>query len=185
MAELLQNPSSVAKARDELARVFGSKAEIEESDIGQLKYLQAIVKETFRLHPPAPFLLPHQAETTTEITVYTVPKGARVLVNVWAIGRDNKLWFEPEKFTPERFLEREVDFRGRDFELLPFGSGRRICPGMPLAVRMVHLMLASLLYRFEWRLPREVEKNGVNMAEKFGTILVALATPLQAIAKPI
>ncbi|KAF0910631.1 hypothetical protein E2562_003060 [Oryza meyeriana var. granulata] len=184
MAELLQNPSSMAKAREELARVIGSKPEIEESDVSQLRYLEAVVKEALRLHPPAPFLLPHQAETTTEVGGYTVPKGARVLVNIWAIGRDSKVWSDPDKFMPERFLQSEVDFRGRDFELIPFGSGRRICPGTPLAVRMVHLMLASLLHRFEWRLPPEVEKNGVDMAEKFGMIL-ELATPLKAIAIPI
>ncbi|CAL4913549.1 unnamed protein product [Urochloa decumbens] len=183
MAELLQNPSSMTKARDELAQVIGSKQEVEESDIGQLKYLQAIVKETFRLHPPAPLLLPRQAETATEIGGHTVPKGARVLVNVWAIGQDPELWSEPEKFMPERFLEKEMDFRGKDFVLLPFGSGRRICPGMPLADRMVHLMLATLLHRFEWRLPAEVGEKGVDMSEYFGTIL-GLATPLQAIAKP-
>ncbi|KAL5218167.1 hypothetical protein ABZP36_018851 [Zizania latifolia] len=184
MAELLQNPSSMAKAREELSRVIGSKAEIEESDINRLDYLQAVMKETFRLHPPAPLLLPHQAETATEIGGYTVPKGARVLVNVWAIGRDSKVWFEPDKFMPERFLQREVDFRGRDFELLPFGSGRRICPGMPLAVRMMHLMLASLLHRFEWTLPPDVEKNGLDMTENF-RVVIALATPLQAIATPV
>ncbi|XP_015690356.1 geraniol 8-hydroxylase-like [Oryza brachyantha] len=184
MAELLQNPTSMAKAREELARVIGSKPEIEESDISKLKYLEAVVKETLRLHPPAPFLLPHQAEDTTEVGGYTVPKGTRVLVNAWAIGRDSKVWSEPDKFMPERFLQREVDLRGRDFELIPFGSGRRICPGLPLAVRMVHLMLASLLHRFEWRLLPEVEKNGVDMAEKFGMILER-ASPLQAIAIPV
>jgi cytochrome P450 len=185
MAELLRNPSSMAKAREELAQVIGPKPEIEESDISKLAYLQAIVKETFRLHPPAPLLLPHQAETTTEIGGgYEVTKGARVLVNVWAIGRDSRVCPEPEKFLPERFLGKEIDFRGRDFELLPFGSGRRMCPGMPLAVRMVHLMLACLLHRFEWRLPPDVEKNGVYMTEKFGAIM-SLATPLNAIAKPV
>lgn len=184
MAELLKNPSSMAKARQELSQVIGSRSELEESDIAQLKYLQAIVKEVFRLHPPAPFLLPRQAAATTELRGYTVPKGTRVLVNVWAIGRDRELWSEPEEFMPERFMEKEVDFRGRDFELLPFGSGRRICPGMPLATRMVHLMVASLLWRFEWRLPREVEANGVDMGEKFGMIL-GLATPPQALAQPI
>ncbi|XBI20326.1 hypothetical protein VPH35_061641 [Triticum aestivum] len=184
MAELLQNPSSMAKAREELAQVIGSRSEIEESDIGQLKYLQAIVKEVFRLHPPAPLLLPRQAEATTELRGYMVPKGARVMLNVWAIGRDGELWSEPERFMPERFLGKDMDYRGRDFELLPFGSGRRICPGMPLAVRMVHLMLATLLYRFEWKLPKEVEENGVDMGEKFGIVL-ALATPLQALAEPV
>ncbi|KAL6875648.1 hypothetical protein ACP4OV_013161 [Aristida adscensionis] len=184
MAEMILNPSSMAKARDELAQVIGSKLEIEESDIGHLKYLQAIVKETFRLHPPAPFLLPHQAETTTQVRGYTVPKGARILVNVWAIGHDRELWPEPDKFMPERFLEKEVDFRGRDFELLPFGSGRRMCPGTPLAMRMVHLMLASLLHRFEWRLPTDVEKNGLHMSERLGLNL-SMATPLQAVATPV
>ncbi|GJN00437.1 hypothetical protein PR202_ga17619 [Eleusine coracana subsp. coracana] len=184
MAELLLNPSSMARARDELDQVVGSKPAIEESDIGQLKYLQTIVKETFRLHPPAPFLLPHLAETTTQVRGYTVPKGARVLVNAWALGHDAEVWPEPEKFVPERFLEKEVDFRGRDFELLPFGSGRRMCPGMPLAVRMVHLMLASLLHRFQWSLPADVEKNGLDMSERLGVNL-AMATPLQVIATPV
>nr|CAB3496497.1 unnamed protein product [Digitaria exilis] len=163
MAELLQNLSSMVKAKDELKQVIGSKQEIEESDISQLKYLQAIVKETFRLHPPAPLLLPRQAEAATEIRGYTVPRGARVLVNVWAIGQDPELWSEPEKFMPERFLEKEMDFRGKNFELLPFGSGRRICPGMPLADRMVHLILANLLHRFEWGLPADIEMTGVDM----------------------
>jgi cytochrome P450 len=184
MAELLQSPSSMAKARDELVEVIGSKQEVEESDVGQLKWLQAVVKETFRLHPPAPLLLPRQAETTTEVRGYTVPKGTRVLVNVWAIGQDRARWAEPEKFMPERFLEKEVDFRGRDFDLLPFGAGRRICPGLPLAARMVHLMLATLLHRFEWRLPADVERNGVDMSENLGVTL-GMSTPLQAMAMPI
>lgn len=87
------------------------------------------MKDTFRLHPPAPFLLPHLADTAMQVRGYTVPKGARLLVNVWAIGHDANVWPEQEKFMPERFLDKEVDFRGRDFELIPFGSGRRMCPG--------------------------------------------------------
>ncbi|KAL6867496.1 hypothetical protein ACP4OV_015520 [Aristida adscensionis] len=185
MAELLQNPSSMAKAREELAQVIGSKPEIDESDIKQLKYLHAVVKETFRLHPPAPLMLPHQAETTIEIGGDTIPKGARVLVNVWAIGQDVKVWSEPEKFMPERFLEMdEIDFRGRYFQLLPFGSGRRICPGMPMADRMVHLILASLLHGFEWRLLADVKRNGVDLSERFGAVM-SMATPLRTIAKAI
>jgi cytochrome P450 len=194
MAELLLNPTSMAKARAELAEVMGSRPEVEECDIAELKYLQAVVKETFRIHPPAPLLLPHQAETTTQIRggagAYAVPKGARVVVNVWAIGHDGEAWPEPDKFVPERFLvgdghgdeKKAVDFRGRDFELLPFGSGRRMCPGMPLALRMVHLMLASLLHRFEWSLPPP--KNGLDMTERLGLNL-SMATPLQAMATPV
>ncbi|CAL4925908.1 unnamed protein product [Urochloa decumbens] len=184
MTELLQNPESMSKVCDELAGVTGSRRNIEESQIGQLPYLQAVVKETFRLHPPAPFLLPRQAEVATKVNGYTIPKGARLLINIWAMGRDANVWPEPEKFMPERFLEKMVDFKGGDFELIPFGAGRRICPGMPLAVRMVHLVLGSLLNQFKWKLPAEVERNGVDMAEKFGVTLIK-AVPLCAVATPI
>lgn len=183
MAELLRNPSSMGKAHEELAHVIGSRRSVEESDIHKLPYLQAVVKETFRLHPPLPLLLPRQAQTTVGIAGYTVPQGARVLVNVWAMGRDERIWPEPDKSMPERFLGREVDYKGGDFELLPFGAGRRVCPGMPLATRMVHLVLATLLNRFEWRLPMEVEMAGIDM-EEFGVAL-AKAVPLCAIATPI
>jgi cytochrome P450 len=184
MVELLNNPVSMAKLCNELVEVIGSRRKIEESDISQLPYLQAVIKETFRLHPPVPLLLPRQAEAATEIMGYMIPKGARILVNVWAMGRDDSIWPEPEKFMPERFLESMVDFRGGDFGLIPFGAGRRICPGMPLATRMVHLVLASLLNQFKWRLPDEVQRNGVDMAEKFGVTLKK-ASPLCAIATPI
>nr|BAJ97899.1 predicted protein [Hordeum vulgare subsp. vulgare] len=184
MAELLQNPSSMAKAHDELARVISSGRDIEEHDIDRLPYLQAVIKETFRLHPPAPLLLPRQAQATIRIAGYAIPKDARVLVNVWAMGRDEAIWPEPDKFMPERFLGRAVDYRGRDFELIPFGAGRRMCPGMPLAIRMVHLVVGSLLHRFEWRLPVEVERSGIDMCEKFGVTLTK-SVPLRAIATPM
>ncbi|RLN39121.1 geraniol 8-hydroxylase-like [Panicum miliaceum] len=184
MTELLRNPVSMSKLCDELVRVIGSRKNIEESQIGQLPYLQAVVKETFRLHPPAPLLLPRQAEMATKLIGYTIPKGARLLINIWAMGRDANVWPEPEKFMPERFLEKAVDFRGGDFDLIPFGAGRRICPGMPLAIRMVHLVLGSLLNQFKWKLPIEVERNGVDVAENFGVTLIK-AVPLCAIATPI
>jgi cytochrome P450 len=184
MAELLRNPSSMAKAHAELGQVIGSKRSVEESDIDRLSYLQAVVKETFRLHPPAPLLLPRQAQSTMRIRGYTVPKGARVLVNVWAMGQDEGIWPEPDKFMPERFLGRAVHYSGRDFELIPFGAGRRVCPGLPLAVRMVHLVLATLLNQFKWRLPVEVERRGIDMGDKFGLTLTK-TMPLCAIATPI
>ncbi|XP_047077158.1 geraniol 8-hydroxylase-like [Lolium rigidum] len=184
MVELLRNPSSMTKAHEEIAQVIGSGRSVEESDIDQLPYLQAVVKETFRLHPPAPFLLPRKAQETIKIAGYMVPQGARVLVNVWAIGRDEAIWPKPDKFMPERFIGREVDYKGGDFELLPFGAGRRMCPGVPLATRMVHLVLAILLNRFKWRLPVEVERAGIDMTDKFGVTLTK-AIPLCAIAVPI
>ncbi|KAK1606043.1 hypothetical protein QYE76_029716 [Lolium multiflorum] len=184
MVELLRNPSSMAKAHEELAQVIGMRRSIEESHIDQLTYLQAVVKETFRLHPPAPLLLPRQAQATIRIAGYMVPQGARVLVNVWAMGRDEGIWSEPDKFMPERFLGRMVDYKGGDFELLPFGAGRRVCPGMPLASRMVHFVLATLLNGFKWKLPVKVEMAGIDMTEKFGVTLTK-AVPLCAIATPI
>uniref|UniRef100_A0A0E0LTU5 Cytochrome P450 n=1 Tax=Oryza punctata TaxID=4537 RepID=A0A0E0LTU5_ORYPU len=184
MAELMRNPSCMIRACDELSQVIGSGRNIEESDIGQLPYLQAVVKETFRLHPPVPLLLPRQAEMTINIAGYMIPKGARVYVNVWAMSRDKDIWSQPEKFMPERFFERKIDFRGVHFELIPFGAGRRICPGMPLANRMVHLVLGSLLNQFKWNLPVEIERNGIDMSEKFGLTLVK-AIPLCALVTPI
>ena len=184
MAELLQNPSSMAKAREELGQVIGSKQEIEGSDIGKLKYLQAIVKETFRLHPIAPLLLPRQAEMTTEIRGYTVPKGARVLVNVWAIGRDTVAWDAPEEFRPERFLgggSASVDFRGTDYQLIPFGAGRRICAGKLAGMVFVQYFLGTLLHAFDWRLPEGEEK--LDMSERFGLALPK-AVPLRAVVTP-
>ena len=184
MTELLQNQSSMAKVCDELAQVIGARKNIEEADIARLPYLQAVIKETLRLHPPAPLLLPRQAKTMVKIEGYTIPMGSRLFINVWAIGRDKDVWTEPEKFMPERFLGSTIDFRGMDFELLPFGAGRRICPGITLAIRMVHVMLASLLNQFRWSLPIEMEHDGIDMEDQFG-ITLAKVVPLCIIATPI
>ncbi|XP_075640071.1 geraniol 8-hydroxylase-like [Castanea sativa] len=174
---------ALSKAREELEQTIGKGKPIEESDIPKLPYLQAIVKETFRLHPTGPLLLPHKAEANVEISGFTVPKGAQVLVNAWAIGRDPSIWDNPDSFVPERFLGSEIDFRGRSFELIPFGSGRRICPGLPLAIRMVHLMLGSLVHSFDWKLEDGVTPQNMNMEEKFG-ITLDMAQPLRAFPMP-
>ncbi|WVZ49631.1 hypothetical protein U9M48_000971 [Paspalum notatum var. saurae] len=170
LAELLQAPNSMRKVQEELKSVIGTKQQIDETDISKLPYLQAVVKETLRLHPPVP-LPPYEAEATVEVQGYTIPKGTKVLINIWAINLCADAWIEPNKFMPERFLGTEVNFMGRDFQLIPFGAGRRICLGLPLAYRMVHLMLGSLLHRFRWTLPAENEKNGVDMRERFGLAL--------------
>nr|UHB15530.1 cytochrome P450 [Paris polyphylla] len=177
MAELLRNPRSMAKARSELIDAIGDGNEIEEPIILHLRYLKAVVKETLRLHPPLPFLLPRRAETDIELNGYIIPKHSQVLVNVWAMGRDHRVWDDPDKFLPERFLDKDVNFNGGNFELIPFGAGRRICPALGMGSRMVHLMLASLLYPFEWKVPDGVH---VDMKEKFGLTL-AKAVPLRAV----
>lgn len=171
MAELLNNPKAMAKAQDELVQIVGKENIIEDSDISKLPYLQAVVKETFRLHPPAPFLVPRKAESESEILGYVVPENARVLVNVWAIGRDPSRWSDPISFIPERFLDCKIDVKGRDFELIPFGAGRRICPGILLGHRMIHLVLASLLHSFDWKLEDGLKPEDIDMSEKFGFTL--------------
>ena len=149
MTELLHNPEKLARAHAELLQTIGKDKLIEESDIPRLPSLQAIVKETFRLHPAAPFLIPRKVITETEIHGFTIPKDAQVLVNVWAMDRDPNIWENPNTFTPERFLGSEIDVKGKNFEHIPFGSGRRISPRLPLATRMVHLMLGSLIHSFD------------------------------------
>ncbi|KAM5574527.1 geraniol 8-hydroxylase [Rosa sericea] len=182
MAELLHNPKSLSKAQEELDQMIGKGKPIEETDIARLPYLQAIIKETFRLHPTVPLLLPRKAETDVEIGGYIVPKGAQVLVNVWAIGRDPGLWDNPNSFMPDRFLglDNQFDVMGKNFELIPFGGGRRICPGLPLAMRMLHLMLGSLINCFDWKLEDGVVPETMNMEDKFGLTL-QMAQPLKVV----
>ncbi|GER31267.1 cytochrome P450 [Striga asiatica] len=184
MTELLRHPSKLSTLRKEINDVINGvqndQQSVQESDIPRLPYLQAVVKETLRLHPPAPLLVPHKANADVEVNDYIVPKDAQVLVNVWASGRDPNVWPDAEVFLPERFLGREVDYRGNEFELIPFGAGRRICPGLPLAHRMVHLMLATLVGSFEWRIEGGVESEVLDMDEKFG-ITLQKAVPLRAV----
>ncbi|KAL3536914.1 hypothetical protein ACH5RR_000280 [Cinchona calisaya] len=182
IAELIRNPEKLKKARAELKSVIGKKQKIpQESDISRLPYLQAVIKESFRLHPPAPFLVPHKAEADVEINGYTVPKNAQLLVNIWATGRDSNVWPDPEMFVPERFLQSEMDVRGQHFELIPFGSGRRICPGLPLAYLMVHLMVAISIHNFELKLvDGMIRVEDMDMDEVFGLTLQK-ALPLKVI----
>lgn len=171
MAELVRNPDSMQKVRNELIKNIGTKRSMQESDIALLPYLQAIVKETLRLHPAVPLLLPYKATIDVEVFGFTITKDSQVLVNAWAISRDPNYWEDPLSFRPERFLGSNVDFRGRDFEYIPFGAGRRICPGLPLATRMVHLMLGSMIHSFDWKLPQGITPTNINMEEKFGVTL--------------
>uniref|UniRef100_A0A453JTG9 Uncharacterized protein n=1 Tax=Aegilops tauschii subsp. strangulata TaxID=200361 RepID=A0A453JTG9_AEGTS len=138
MSELLRRPDAAAAATDELDRVVGRSRWVEESDLARLPYIDAVVKETMRLHPVGPLLVPHMAREDTLVAGYDVPAGARVLVNVWAIARDPASWPDrPDEFRPERFAGSAVDVRGQHFELLPFGAGRRICPAYGLAMKVI------------------------------------------------
>jgi len=186
MAEFIRNPEKMKRAQAELDQVVGRNRRVEESDTDRLPYLRAVMKEVFRLHPVAPLLVPHRADSDCEIEGLLIPKHTQVIVNMWAIGRDPAIWNEPSKFVPERFLDdkmNNVDYRGQHFELIPFGAGRRICAGLPLASRMIHLVLASLIHSFEWAPAKGMSAEEMDMTEKFG-ITMAKAVPLEIIPVP-
>lgn len=169
LAELMRNPSAMKKCQEELTTVVGLDRMVDETDLPKLEYLYMVVKEGMRLHPIVPLLGPHEAKEDTVINGYHIPKKSRIIVNAWAIGRDSKVWGDNAlEFIPERFAESKIDLRGHDFELLPFGSGRRGCPGMQLGLLSVQLVLAQLLHCFDWELPTGKSANDLDMTEQFG-----------------
>ncbi|KAK9063213.1 hypothetical protein SSX86_017083 [Deinandra increscens subsp. villosa] len=171
LAELIKNKEAMSAIQKELDNEIGSTTAIKESHLSQLPYLHACVKETLRLHPPAPLLHPQAILEECEIMNYTVPKNSQMIINVWAMGRDPSLWEDPLSFRPERFCNSNVDFKGQDFKFLPFGVGRRMCPGYPYAIKQIHLMLASLIRNFDWCLPDNMgDLSKLDMAENFGII---------------
>eukprot|EP01018_Ginkgo_biloba_P031776 Gb_10323 [translate_table: standard] len=178
LSELLRNPQIMRKAQQELDSVVGKERIVEESDIPNLPYLQAIVKETLRLHPAGPLLV---RESTEDCNVmgYHIPGKTRIFVNVWAIGRDPSSWETPLEFRPERFIGNVTDVRGQHFHLIPFGSGRRGCPGTSLALFVVHTALASMIQCFDWKF----DGDQVDMTEGLGLTLPR-AVPLTCVAIP-
>ncbi|XP_057873228.1 cytochrome P450 81Q32 [Cryptomeria japonica] len=182
---LLQHPDVMRKAREELDSKVGRNRMVEESDIPQLTYLQAIVKETMRLHPPAPMLMPHKSIEACTVGGYHIPAGTMLMVNAWVIHRDPKLWNKPLDFIPERFMEKgmemdNIQMKGNEFEMLPFGAGRRGCPGTTLAMCMVQTTLAILLQSFDWFVP---DGKVLDMSEGVG-LTTPRAVPLEVFIKP-
>ncbi|KAF7846867.1 hypothetical protein BT93_L3642 [Corymbia citriodora subsp. variegata] len=136
-----------------------------------------------RLHPVAPMLVPRMAREDCTIDGYDIPKGTQVLVLVWSISRDPEIWDAPEEFRPERFLEHDIDVKGQSFELLPFGSGRRMCPGYSLGLKVIQASLANLLHGFNWKLPAGMSKEDLDMEEIFG-LSTPKKIPLVTVAEP-
>nr|QDZ36309.1 CYP71BE123 [Melia azedarach] len=167
MCEMLKNPIVMKKAQAEVREVFNKKGKADETGINEMKYLKLVIKETLRLHPPA-FLIPRECGQQCEINGFNVPVKTRVIVNVWAMGRDPRYWNEPESFIPERFLDSSIDYKGNNFEYIPFGAGRRICPGITFALPNIELPLAQLLYHFDWKLPNGIKQEDLDMTEAFG-----------------
>ncbi|XP_057524114.1 5-OH-xanthotoxin synthase-like [Amaranthus tricolor] len=162
MTELMQNSNSMKKVQKELRTVAGNKGFLNNADLMELSYFKAVVKETLRLHPAAPLLIVRETIQKSIIEGYDILPKTHVYVNAWAIGRDSNSWKDPEKFFPERFLGTSIDFKGNDFQLIPFGGGRRICPGMLLGHTNMELALANLLYSFDWELPSDLKKTHMN-----------------------
>ncbi|MQM20710.1 hypothetical protein Taro_053736 [Colocasia esculenta] len=172
LAELIHHPAMLEKAKEEVDRVVGRERLAEEADVPGLPYLQAVVKETLRLHPAACFAS-REAVRDATVSGYRIPAGTALFVNIWSVGKDPKQWDAPLEFRPERFLAGEE--AGRHF---PFGGGRRICPGAALALQVVQTALAALLQCFEWG-----QVGKVDMEEGVG-LVVPRARPLVCVPAP-
>ncbi|XP_058773183.1 cytochrome P450 82A1 [Vicia villosa] len=182
MCLLLKHPHVLEKAKEELNTHIGKERCVSELDINKLVYLHAIIKETLRLYPPAPFSSPREFTKDCTIGGYHIKKGTRLMPNLWKIHRDPSVWPDPLEFKPERFLttHKDVDVRGQNFELLPFGSGRRMCAGMSLGLHMVHYILANFLHSFEILNPSPESIDSTEVLEFVST----KATPLEVLVKP-
>uniref|UniRef100_M1CJW8 Cytochrome P450 n=2 Tax=Solanum tuberosum TaxID=4113 RepID=M1CJW8_SOLTU len=186
MVEMMRNPSVLFKAQAEVRNAFRGKETFDEIDVEELKYLKLVIKESFRLHPPIPLLMPRECREEVDINGYTIPLKTKVMVNAWAIGRDPKYWNDAECFKPERFEQISIDFIGNNFEFLPFGSGRRMCPGISFGLANVFFPLAKLLYHFDWKLPTGINPSDhLDLTESVGAAcarknnLYLIATPHQ------
>ncbi|XP_076953918.1 putative (S)-N-methylcoclaurine 3'-hydroxylase isozyme 2 [Bidens hawaiensis] len=181
LAELIKNQDIMHKVYKELKREH-NRDSIMKSDLSKLAYFNACIKETLRLHPVVPLLIPRRALEACEVMNYMIPQNAQVWVNVWAISHDPKIWEDPHTFKPERFLGSSIDFTGHDYEFLPFGGGRRMCPGLPSGVKSLQTLLALLVLEYDWSLPNDEDSAKLDMAEKFGVTL-SKEKPLELIFK--
>ncbi|GMJ07296.1 TRANSPARENT TESTA 7, CYTOCHROME P450 75B1 [Hibiscus trionum] len=183
ISELIKQPQLIRKAAEELDKVVGKERWVEETDIPQLPYIEAIMKETMRKHPVCVLIPSRLAMEDCNVAGYDIRKGTRVFVNTWSIGRDPLLWEQPEEFCPNRFIGRNINVKGTCFELLPFGAGRRMCPGYSLGLKMIQLSLANLLHGFNWKLPDNNRAEDLNMEEAYG-LVTPRKFPLVAVMEP-
>ncbi|KAG6528843.1 hypothetical protein ZIOFF_011035 [Zingiber officinale] len=187
MTELMRHPNAMRRVQEEIREVVGAEAKQEiigEEKLEEMKYLRAVIMEALRLHPIVPLLLPREASVDTQLQGYHIPKGTRVLVNAWALGRDPKLWDKADEFCPERFWNTsDCDFKGKDFRYLPFGAGRRGCAGIGMAEVTLELVLATLLLHFDWELPDGMRAEELDADEGHG-IVIHRKSKLVLVAKP-
>ncbi|KAK9036405.1 hypothetical protein V6N11_078408 [Hibiscus sabdariffa] len=180
ISELLKHPEAMKKLQQEVRGVVGKKSKVEMEDISRMNYLKCVVKETLRLHPVAPLLVPRQTSASVELGGYDIPSNTTVLINAWAIQRDPKWWENPEEFMPERFENSNVDFKGEDFQFIPFGAGRRSCPGLQFGVASIEYLIANLVYWFDWKLADGEIAENLDMSEEYG-LAITRKTPLHVL----
>ncbi|XP_065881198.1 cytochrome P450 71D445-like [Euphorbia lathyris] len=168
MSELLKNPKVMKKAQGELRQKYNGRGRVDEADLHELEYLNLVIKESFRLHPPAPLLSPRESSERCVIGAYDIPVKSRIMVNAWGMGRDPKYWDDPDEFKPERFIDSSTDYKGNNFKYIPFGAGRRICPGISFGLANIELPLAKLLYHFDWKLNNGLRLEDLDMTEEIG-----------------
>ncbi|XVE50812.1 hypothetical protein DITRI_Ditri01bG0193400 [Diplodiscus trichospermus] len=164
ISELLKNPELMKKAQNEVRQVFSENGKVTEERIHELKFLRSIVKETLRLHPPV-VLIMRECHENCIINGFDIPAKTKVIIATWAIGRDPSYWKDGDEFRPEKFLDSSIDFRGTNLGYIPFGAGRRTCPGISFGISSVELALANLLYHFDWKLPNGMKLEDLDMTE--------------------
>ncbi|MCD7464798.1 hypothetical protein HAX54_053428 [Datura stramonium] len=184
MTELLRHPRAMKTLQDEVQRLAQGKPELTENDLKNMRYLRAVIKESLRLHPPNPLLVPRESmEDVKLLGYYHIPARTQAIVNVWAIGRDPLSWENPEEYLPERFLNSDIDVKGLNFELIPFGAGRRGCPGSTFAIPVIELALARLVHKFNFALPQGIKPENFDMTESTG-VTTRRKSPLLVVATP-
>ena len=181
MTELLRHKTVMHKLQDEVRTVVGNKTHVTEEDLVNMNYLKAVIKETLRLHAPVPLLFPRKSMEDIKLNGYDIEAGTQVIVNAWAIARDPSSWEQPLEFKAERFINSSINYKGLDFEFIPFGEGRRGCPGVFFAIAVNELVLANLVYQFDWKLPDGVAEKDLDMSETVG-LTCHRKYPLLAIA---
>nr|GLL44737.1 premnaspirodiene oxygenase-like [Ipomoea trifida] len=183
MSEMIKRPSVMVKAQAEVRQSLKGKKIFEDKDLENLTYLKLVIKETLRLHTPFPLILPRESIEEAMIGEYIIPPKTRIIINAWAMATNPESWEDPEKFLPERFENSSVDFMGNHYEFIPFGAGRRMCPGISFASISIAHSLAGLLYHFNWELPDGVSPKDLDMTEAIG-IIASKKKDLCLIARP-
>ncbi|KAG2308619.1 hypothetical protein Bca52824_028367 [Brassica carinata] len=184
IAELVNHPEIQSKLRNEIETVLGPGVQVTEPELHRLPYLQAVIKETIRIRMSVPLLVPHMNHKDAKLAGYDIPAESRILINAWWLANNPSSWNKPEEFRPERFLEEEahVEANGNDFRYVPFGVGRRSCPGIILALPILGITIGRLVQNFELLPPPGQSK--VDTSEKRGQFSLQILNHSTIIMKP-